>query len=326
MSSKSPKNLYRDFSKTPYNKSISNKCKGGVKLPFPQKLYSLLSLNPDPSIISWQPHGRSFVVHQPEKFIQKIMPAHFKTQTKMTSFLRQLNLYGFTRILKGRDKGGYYHEMFLKGRKDLCAAIPRLRIKGQRKIFNAEFEPNFYKMTWVGVGHEHERDDIVDDPLPAKKASGNKKHSKKQSKKKKQPVVSFQQKQLEEPPIPFSVDMQQTTLIHSNMSVITDASDLDVMEYMLPVPVTTSVSKSSTSTTTKNTRPRTFSKEEMDEKKLLDPYDDACGGDTIHDACGINHTESEDVDLLWEALVDQRVYPLSWTGQEEVDFMHVFDD
>ncbi|GFH44461.1 hypothetical protein CTEN210_00935 [Chaetoceros tenuissimus] len=311
----SPAKLYRDFSTTPHNNNTSptNKCKGGVKLPFPQKLYSLLSLNPDPSIISWQPHGRAFVVHEPEKFIQKIMPAHFKTQTKMTSFLRQLNLYGFTRILKGRDKGGYYHEMFLRGRKDLTMTIPRLRIKGQRKILNPDYEPNFYKMSWVGVGHE-EREDGVKNKAPSNKRNEKKKKKEKQKK----PVVSSQQMQImHDPPIPFSFEMQQTTLPHSNMSVITDASDLDHMEYTFSE-ITTSIP-----TTTFKKRARTFSKEEMDEKKMLDPYDDSCGGD-IHDAC-INHTDSEDVDLLWEALVDQRVYPLSWTGQE-VDFMHVFDD
>merc|ERR1711976_111978 len=141
-------------------------------------------------------------------------------------------------------------------------------------------------------------------------------------KEKQKPVVSsrhMQQQIMHDPPIPFSFEMQQTTLPHSNMSVITDASDLDHMEYTLPeMNVTTSIP---TTTTTK--RARTFSKEEMDEKKMLDPYDDSCGGD-IHDAC-INHTDSEDVDLLWEALVGQRVYPLSWSGQE-VDFLHVFDD
>jgi hypothetical protein len=317
--------LYRDFSKTPHNNtSTSNKCKGGVKLPFPQKLYSLLSLNPDPSIISWQPHGRAFVVHEPEKFIEKIMPAHFKTQTKMTSFLRQLNLYGFTRILKGRDKGGYYHEMFLRGRRDLTVVIPRLRIKGQRKISNADYEPNFYKMTWVGVDNEMEMEDGV-----KTKATSNKRNDKKHKKKEKQrqSVVSSQQIQqqiLHDPPIPSSFEMQQTVLLpHSNMSVITDASDLDQRENNL-LDVTTSFSNStSTTITTTKKRSRTFSKEEMDEKKLLDPYDDSCGGD-LHDAC-ISHTDSEDVDLLWEALVDQRVYPLSWSGQE-VDFMHVFDD
>lgn len=46
--------------------------------------------------------------------------------TKMTSFQRQLNLYGFRRVTKGEDVGAYYHPKFQKGRRDLIAEIKRL--------------------------------------------------------------------------------------------------------------------------------------------------------------------------------------------------------
>lgn len=44
----------------------------------------------------------------------------------MTSFQRQLNLYGFRRVTKGEDVGSYYHPKFQKGRRDLIAEIKRL--------------------------------------------------------------------------------------------------------------------------------------------------------------------------------------------------------
>jgi hypothetical protein len=42
------------------------------------------------------------------------MPKYFD-QSKMPSFLRQLNVYGFKRLEKGLDKGGYYHRLFVRG-------------------------------------------------------------------------------------------------------------------------------------------------------------------------------------------------------------------
>ena len=51
-------------------------------------------------------------------------------------------------ILKGRDKGAYYHEMFLRGKAFLAKQIKRVKIKGQgpRKPNRPETEPNFYTM------------------------------------------------------------------------------------------------------------------------------------------------------------------------------------
>ena len=101
-------------------------------------------------IVSWQPHGRCFVVHKPREFVETLMPTYFR-QTKLSSFQRQLNLYGFSRITKGCDKGGYYHELFLRGRTWLCNRMSRTRVKGTgvRTASSPETEPNFYAMPYV---------------------------------------------------------------------------------------------------------------------------------------------------------------------------------
>lgn len=92
--------------------------RGGVTEPFPEKLHRMLrelEETGNADIISFFSHGRAFGVHKPEKFVNEVLPKWFK-QTRLSSFQRQLNLYGFTRISSGPDAGGYYHELFLKGR------------------------------------------------------------------------------------------------------------------------------------------------------------------------------------------------------------------
>jgi hypothetical protein len=87
------------------------------------------------------------VVHKPKEFVNHVMPHYFK-QTKMASFQRQLNLYGFNRLTGGLDKGGYYHEMFLRGKVSLAYDIHRQRVKGTgvRLPTNPDNEPNFYAL------------------------------------------------------------------------------------------------------------------------------------------------------------------------------------
>lgn len=122
--------------------------KGGVTTPFPWKLHEMLddiAKGDDDSIVCWQPHGRAFMVHKPKEFVSQIMAKYFN-QTKYASFQRQLNLYGFSRLSHGLDKGAYYHKCFVRGQRKLCRGMVRLKIKGTkvRRSLSPEEEPNFY--------------------------------------------------------------------------------------------------------------------------------------------------------------------------------------
>jgi len=150
---------YHDHSYDAFDESITavveqkRGSRGGVSVPFPTKLHVMLSsveAEGQSDIVSWQPHGRCFVLHKPQEFVDTIMAKYFK-QTKLTSFQRQLNLYGFARITKGKDRGGYYHELFLRHKLFLCQKMTRIRIKGTgvKGRSNPESEPNFYSMTFL---------------------------------------------------------------------------------------------------------------------------------------------------------------------------------
>jgi hypothetical protein len=145
--------------------------RGGVTTPFPLKLHDMLEeviSNGHEHIVSWQPHGRCFVVHKPKEFVG-LLPHYFKL-SKLASFQRQLNLYGFQRLTRGRDRGGYYHELFLKNRVFLAHSIQRIKVKGTgvRARSNPDEEPDFWSMPWVeGNGSNH----VVDSSSTASTSS-----------------------------------------------------------------------------------------------------------------------------------------------------------
>eukprot|EP00545_Synedropsis_sp_CCMP1620_P005320 CAMPEP_0119018552 /NCGR_PEP_ID=MMETSP1176-20130426/19681_1 /TAXON_ID=265551 /ORGANISM="Synedropsis recta cf, Strain CCMP1620" /LENGTH=445 /DNA_ID=CAMNT_0006972575 /DNA_START=118 /DNA_END=1455 /DNA_ORIENTATION=+ len=133
--------------------------KGGVSMPFPLVLHNMLDAmetSDDASIVSWQPHGRAFCVHDCKAFVSEVMPRWFR-QSKISSFQRQLNLYGFSRLTsQGPDRSAYYNEFFLRGRPDLTVHMHRTRVKGTgvRTSSNPMEEPNFYEMEQVAVAKE----------------------------------------------------------------------------------------------------------------------------------------------------------------------------
>lgn len=51
--------------------------RGGVTVAFPEKLHQMLSQVDEEGlsqVVSWQPHGRCFLVHRKREFIDEVMP------------------------------------------------------------------------------------------------------------------------------------------------------------------------------------------------------------------------------------------------------------
>lgn len=100
-------------------------------LSFPAKLYDLLEnseVRGYSHIVSWQKEGRSFKIHNVQEFADTVMASSF-SQTKLKSFQRQLNMYGWKKVQVGPNKGGYYHRDFIRGCPELCSSILRRRVK-----------------------------------------------------------------------------------------------------------------------------------------------------------------------------------------------------
>eukprot|EP00616_Rhizochromulina_sp_CCMP1243_P006131 CAMPEP_0118991694 /NCGR_PEP_ID=MMETSP1173-20130426/52135_1 /TAXON_ID=1034831 /ORGANISM="Rhizochromulina marina cf, Strain CCMP1243" /LENGTH=778 /DNA_ID=CAMNT_0006942837 /DNA_START=103 /DNA_END=2436 /DNA_ORIENTATION=+ len=86
---------------------------GPTSNAFPRRLYELLN-NEDPSIVMWTKNGQAFRVMNTARFCAEVLPKYFRHQ-KLTSFQRQLNLYGFHHVTKGPAAGCYFHSLFRRG-------------------------------------------------------------------------------------------------------------------------------------------------------------------------------------------------------------------
>ncbi|KAI2498383.1 DNA binding protein [Fragilaria crotonensis] len=115
---------------------------GNYNFAFPTKLHLVLSQVEKDGyghIISWQPHGISFKIHDKSDFAEIVLPRYYK-HLKQESFFGQLRVYGFTRLSSGPDRGAFFHEKFLRDMRFLCRHMSRTKIKG--KAIRSAGEPS----------------------------------------------------------------------------------------------------------------------------------------------------------------------------------------
>ncbi|CAN6480707.1 unnamed protein product [Victoria cruziana] len=90
--------------------------------PFLTKTYQLVD---DPSVddvISWNDDGSAFIVWRPAEFARDVLPKYFK-HNNFSSFVRQLNTYGFRKIVP--DRWEFANDCFRKGEKRMLCGIHR---------------------------------------------------------------------------------------------------------------------------------------------------------------------------------------------------------
>lgn len=118
--------------------------------PFLTKLYQLVNDPATASLVSWtDAEGLSFTVYKPSEFGRDILPKYFK-HNNFSSFVRQLNQYGFHK--QNPDRWMFGHDSFRKSRPDLLKNITRRRPK-QPPISSAVLPRTLSRQAVVELGN-----------------------------------------------------------------------------------------------------------------------------------------------------------------------------
>lgn len=118
--------------------------------PFLLKTYMLVEDPATDDVISWNADGTAFVVWQPAEFARDLLPTLFK-HSNFSSFVRQLNTYGFRKIATSRWE--FCNDMFRKGERELLCEIRR------RKAWANKPRSNPSRQAHQDNNHNHSSDE-----------------------------------------------------------------------------------------------------------------------------------------------------------------------
>ncbi|KAB2601348.1 heat stress transcription factor A-4c-like [Pyrus ussuriensis x Pyrus communis] len=132
--------------------------------PFLSKTYEMVDDASTDSIVSWSASNKSFIVWNPPEFARDLLPKFFK-HNNFSSFIRQLNTYGFRKI--DPEQWEFANDDFIRGQPHIMKNIRRrkpvhshslqnLQVQGQGTSLS-EAERQSMKVEIERLKHEKER-------------------------------------------------------------------------------------------------------------------------------------------------------------------------
>eukprot|EP00164_Ancoracysta_twista_P003632 GFYU01004865.1.p1 GENE.GFYU01004865.1~~GFYU01004865.1.p1 ORF type:complete len:297 (-),score=59.92 GFYU01004865.1:297-1187(-) len=123
------------------------------------KLFDILEDHETAPIIRWIEDGKSFIVHRPNDFSEVLLPKHFK-HNNFSSFIRQLNIYGFRKVREEKETEKFYHEKFQRGKRHLLKDIKRKVSGASSSTKNEDVDTMKSELAYLKSNHDQMKSEI----------------------------------------------------------------------------------------------------------------------------------------------------------------------
>lgn len=180
-------------------------------------------------IVSWNPDGTTFQIHDKTRFENEIQHRFFK-QNSYSSFRRQMNLWGFKAIGDRKTKETtalYGHPMFLRDKPKLCYAIARKGAKGSQM----QYDYNASRSNSINTGFSRRSSNLSESySSPSAKSSSQNETCQEEGKSSKSEPYQFYDK--------IPLQKEKTVQLFQDPAAKSEGKGLDPSSYEMNFPST----------------------------------------------------------------------------------------